>query len=225
MINKINKKIGEAENNIINLIDDMEKELLSIIGDKKITDCNIVVSDSFGDDYYKIETISKVSVNHIDLGYVDELELSISYGSTSYGSTIPLVELYDDCKVSFRELVELIKNVDVPTLESNLSIYKPFNYEVTLEATDGKTHVAKGVHDGEDDSWYAHKSTNNNGEEVAFTINVYGGTSYGDTDTDIFVNTYQCTTRSKESKTGWCNDNYIELSGATIKVSKIEENK
>lgn len=111
-----------------------------------------------------------------------------------------------------------------------LSIYRPLNYEVTLIGTDGKQHVLKGVHDGEDDSWYGKTTVNADNKEIAFNINIYGGVSYGDNDTDIFVNAYECTTKSvnavvksKGSTVGWCNDNSIELDTVDIKVSKIED--
>lgn len=108
-------------------------------------------------------------------------------------------------------------------METGISIYEPLDYILTIKGTDEKEHVFEGRHDGEDDSWYGFTTTDAKGEEVAFTVNVFGGTSYGDTDCDIYINAYQCTTRSKDSKSGWCNDGWIELSGQTFEVMPIKK--
>lgn len=108
-------------------------------------------------------------------------------------------------------------------METGISIYEKLNYILTIKGTDGKEHILKGSHDGEDDSWYGFTTTNAKDEEVAFTVNVFGGTSYGDTDNDIYINAYQCTTRHEESESGWCNDNWIELSGQTFEVMPVKK--
>lgn len=95
-------------------------------------------------------------------------------------------------------------------MKTKFSIYRRLECEMTFNGADGKSHTFKLTHDGGDDCWYGVKSLDAKDEEVAFTINIFGGTSYGDEDNDIFINAYQCTTRYNNA-TGWCNDNWIEL--------------
>lgn len=104
---------------------------------------------------------------------------------------------------------------------TGISIYEPFDYEVAFKGTDGKEHTFNGHCEGGDDEWYGFTTTNAEGEEVAFTINVFGGTSYGDADDEIYINMYQCTERNESSSTGWCNDNWIELHENTFEVRAI----
>lgn len=99
------------------------------------------------------------------------------------------------------------------------TICDKFDFVVKSEYN-GKEYEIEGRHDGTSDFWLGKVFDKGSDDEIGINVNIFGGLEYGESESDIFAETYVCT-KSENSKTGW-GMNKAKMCKSSIIINKGE---